>query len=189
MTEEQIESIKRISTKYQLTAKNFENALLVLAAGYGLNEEQMEQFMSMDENSLMDKHLKMICLTLVIKEPEKKRDSDVDGDVDNDGEGAPLVENLSPLEKLEYTMREHYNPELNVKEPYSYLAHYILNDNQLSASQIEQLRQAVTAKMPEDEIIAMAKNNRQPMEMKRCIEFHEMMRQETKGKKKHWWKR
>ena len=54
---------------------------------------------------------------------------------------------------------------------------YIIKDTALSAAQIEQLRKAVEAKMPSNDVLEMAQNRKDVMEIRRCIEFYEMMRQ------------
>ena len=57
---------------------------------------------------------------------------------------------------------------------------YVIEDSDLSAAQIEQLRKAVEAGMPAEDILEMAKTRKAVMEIRRCIEFYEMMQQKGK---------
>lgn len=57
---------------------------------------------------------------------------------------------------------------------------YVIEDSDLSAAQIEQLRKAVEAGMPAEDILEMAKKRKDVMEIRRCIEFYEMMQQKGK---------
>ena len=50
-----------------------------------------------------------------------------------------------------------------------------MNDSGLSAAQIEQLRLAAQAGVPEDEVLKMAKARKEPIEIKRCVEYFEML--------------
>ena len=61
---------------------------------------------------------------------------------------------------------------------------YIIKDTALSAAQIEQLRKEVEAKMPSEDVLGMAQNRKDVMEIRRCIEFYEMMRQKEESKDK-----
>ena len=61
---------------------------------------------------------------------------------------------------------------------------YVIEDSDLSAAQIEQLRKAVEAGMPAEDILEMAKKRKDVMEIRRCIEFYEMMRQKEESKDK-----
>ena len=54
----------------------------------------------------------------------------------------------------------------------------------LSAAQIEQLRKAVEAKMPAEDVLEMARNRKDVMEIRRCIEFYEMMEKEQEPQEK-----
>ena len=56
----------------------------------------------------------------------------------------------------------------------------LFRSSELSAAQIEQLRKAVEAGMPAEDILEMAKKRKDVMEIRRCIEFYEMMQQRGK---------
>lgn len=62
MTEQQMEMIKRLSDKYKISAESIDKTLLLLGAGYGLNETQIEEYLSMGDGKLMEKHLCMLSM-------------------------------------------------------------------------------------------------------------------------------
>ena len=66
------------------------------------------------------------------------------------------------------------------KQGYEEVMEYVIRDTGLSAAQIEQLRKAVEAKMPAEDVLEMARNRKDVMEIRRCIEFYEMMQQKGK---------
>lgn len=72
-------------------------------------------------------------------------------------------------------MKEHYKSSGSKERAYEQVMEFILNDPGLSAAQIEQLRLAAQAGVPEDEVLKMAKGKKEPMEIKRCVEFFQMM--------------
>lgn len=74
-------------------------------------------------------------------------------------------------------MREHYKSSGRQERVYEQVMEFILNNSGLSAAQIEQLRLAAQAGVPEDEVLKMAKGKKEPMEIKRCVEFYEMVQQ------------
>lgn len=63
----------------------------------------------------------------------------------------------------------------NMTRSYEQVIQFILNDSDLSAAQIEQLRLAAQAGVPEDEVLKMAKGRKEPMKIKRCVEFFQMV--------------
>ncbi len=178
MTEQQIEMVKRISDKHGITADSLDKTLLLLGVGYGLEEIQIEQYLSIGEGKLLEKHMLMICLVLGIE----NRDIDVDSDMDMDGGGEKGVDYLQ--ERLNQMLSEYYQPQMDEKG-YKKLSQYILSDTELSAAQIEQLRLATEAGMPEKDVLVMARNKREPMEIKRCIEFYELVKSKEAEQKCH----
>ena len=70
------------------------------------------------------------------------------------------------------------------KQGYEEVMEYVIRDTGLSAAQIEQLRKAVEAKMPAEDVLEMARNRKGVMEIRRCIEFYEMMEKEQEPQEK-----
>ncbi len=70
------------------------------------------------------------------------------------------------------------------KQGYEEVMEYVIRDTGLSAAQIEQLRKAVEAKMPAEDVLEMARNRKDVMEIRRCIEFYEMMEKEQEPQEK-----
>lgn len=97
---------------------------------------------------------------------------------------------FDPADRLNAIMREHYKSAISKKKSYEQVIEFIFNDSDLSAAQIEQLRLAVQAGVPENDVLKMAKGKKEPMEIRRCVEFFQMV-QQGKGKpvimsKKFW---
>ena len=82
-----------------------------------------------------------------------------------------------------YIFKEHFYKKES-ESGYEKVMQYIIKDTALSAAQIEQLRKAVEAKMPSEDVLEMAQNRKDVMEIRRCIEFYEMMRQKEESKDK-----
>lgn len=174
MTEQQIELAKKLMEEYGLSAESPENTLLYLGLGYGLSEDAIRSYLGRKEDSLLEKHLCMICRILGMDVPNRDMDKDMAGQSD--------VQMLSdPVGRLETVMKKHYKSSANKEKSYGQVMEFILNDSGLSAAQIEQLRLAAQAGVPEDEVLKMAKGKKEPMEIKRCVEFFQMVQQ---GKKK-----
>lgn len=170
MTERQFETTKKLMEEYGLSAESPENTLLYLGLGYGLSEDAIRSYLGRKEDSLLEKHLCMLCRIL---------DMNVsDGDKDNEkavtGQGGMQVLS-SPKDRLDAIMREHYKSSDNKERAYEQVVEFILNNSGLSAAQIEQLRLAAQAGVPEDEVLKMAKGKKEPMEIKRCVEFFRMV--------------
>lgn len=172
MTEQQMEMIKRLSDKYKISAESIDKTLLLLGAGYGLNETQIEEYLSMGDGKLMEKHLCMLCTVLGAEK------SDVDSDID--GEIEPEKDDDYHKKRLEQILQEYYNPPKSKRKSYEKLAHYVLEAKNLSAAQIEQLRLAASTGMPEKDVLILAKAEKEPMEIKRCVEFYEMVQSKKK---------
>ena len=77
-------------------------------------------------------------------------------------------------------MLENHFQRKNPESGYESVMQYVIEDSDLSAAQIEQLRKAVEAGMPAEDILEMAKKRKDVMEIRRCIEFYEMMQQKGK---------
>jgi hypothetical protein len=167
MTTEQIALIKKLIDKHGIKGTDGEWSLIFLGVGYDLTEKQIESYLSMETSDLMNKHEKMICLLFGIEEDESK-----------------ISPKENPSERLRLLFESHYgkmNLEKQTDTDYGNVMTYILGDNNLSAAQIEQLRQAVEVGMPEKDVLEMAKNRKNVMEIRRCVEFYQMMKQRNES--------
>ncbi len=173
MTERQIETAKKLMEEYELSAESPENTLLYLGLGYGLSEDTIRSYLGRKEDSLLEKHLCMLCRILSMDVP----DGDTDYDKNVTGQMMP-----DPVDRLDAIMREHYKASDSKERSYEQVIEFILNDSGLSAAQIEQLRLAAQAGVPEDEVMKMAKGKKEPMEIKRCVEFFRMLNLKEKRK-------
>jgi hypothetical protein len=78
----------------------------------------------------------------------------------------------NPSERLRIMVENHCRKmtlEKQENKHYGNVMAYILGDNNLSAAQIEQLRQAVEVGMPEKDVLEMTKNRKKMMEIRRCV--------------------
>lgn len=173
MTEGQVEMVKRLSEKYKISKESLDKTLLLLGVGYGLQEEQIEEYLELGEGKLMEKHMKMLCLVLKIDK------SDEDMDYDSDDENGVTY----AREYLERLLQKYHGACSERKRPYEKLAKYILNSTDLSAAQIEQLRLAASVGMPESDILVLARTGKDPMEIRRCVEFYEMVKEGKRMKR------
>lgn len=164
MTERQIETAKKLMEEYGLSAESPENTLLYLGLGYGLSEDGIRFYLRRKEDSLLEKHLCMLCRILGMDVPDE----------DEIGQGGMLAVS-KPAEKLDAIMRGHYEASGRKEKSYGQVMQFILNDSGLSAARIEQLRLAAQAGVPEDEVLKMAKGKKEPMEIRRCVEFFQMV--------------
>lgn len=170
MTEQQIEMAKKLMADYGLSAESPENTLLYLGLGYGLSEDAIRSYLGMKEDSLLEKHLCMLCRILGMD----VSDWDMDADKDVTGQSDILAVS-NPADRLDAIMRKHYKSSASKEKSYGQVMEFILNDSGLSAAQIEQLRLAAQAGVPENEVLKMAKRKKEPMEIKRCVEFFQMV--------------
>lgn len=157
MTERQIEMAKKLMEEYELSAESPENTLLYFGLGYGLSEDAIRSYLGMKEDSLLEKHLCMLCRILGMNVPDR--------DMDANGQGGIQVSS-NPVDRLNAIMSEHYKSSGSKEKSYEQVMEFILNDSGLSAAQ---------AGMPEDEVLKMAKGKKEPMEIKRCVEFFQMV--------------
>lgn len=167
MTEEQMSMMKKLIKKHGIGATDGEWSLVYLGVQYGLSEQQIDEYLILDTTELLLKHEKMLCVILGV-------------DVAPDSK-IPLIEN--PEERLQMIFKEHFYKKES-ESGYEKVMQYIIKDTALSAAQIEQLRKAVEAKMPSEDVLEMAQNRKDVMEIRRCIEFYEMMRQKEESKDK-----
>lgn len=170
MTEEQIGLMKRIIEKYGIDRDSGEWTLAFLGVSYGLSEKQIAKYLIGETEELLDKHEKMLCILFGIEPDSTSEDFQ--------------VEKLA--ERLQLIMQEHFGGKAFCGR-YEKVMQYILKDAELSAAQIEQLRLAVAAKMPEEDVLEMARNRKDVMEIRRCVEFFEMThhaKEEAQEKKK-----
>lgn len=100
MTDKQLAMVKRLSEKYGILAESLDKTLLLLGVGYGLQEEQIEEYLTMGEGKLMEKHMKMLRLVLEIGK----------SDIDNDWDGDEIagVSGVYQKERLSQMLQEHY---------------------------------------------------------------------------------
>ena len=178
MTEQQIEVAKKLMEQYGLSAESPENTLLYLGLGYGLSEDAIRSYLGRKEDSLLEKHLCMICRILGIDVRDMDNDKDVIGQSD-------ILVVSDPADRLDAIMREHYKSAVSKKKSYEQVIEFILNDSGLSAAQIEQLRLAAQAGVPEDEVMKMAKGKKEPMEIRWCVEFFQMVHSAEMKKGRH----
>ena len=167
MTEEQMNMMKKLIKKHEIGATDGEWSLVYLGVRYGLSEQQIDEYLTLDTTELLLKHEKMLWIILGV-------------DVAPDSK-IPLIEN--PVERLQMIFKEHFYKKES-ESGYEKVMQYIIKDTALSAAQIEQLRKAVEAKMPSEDVLEMAQNRKDVMEIRRCIEFYEMMRQKEESKDK-----
>ena len=143
MTEEQMTLIKTLIKKHGISATDGEWTLVFLGASYGLTEKQIASYLIADTSDLLAKHEKMLCILFGI-EPESN------GEIQR-------MEN--PAERLQMLLAE-YLAHNQSKQGYEEVMEYVIRDTGLSAAQIEQLRKAVEAKMPAEDVLEMAKNRK-----------------------------
>ena len=95
--------------------------------------------------------------------------------MDSEMQGA-TNEIQNPAERIQFMLENHFQRK-KPESGYESVMQYVIEDSDLSAAQIEQLRKAVEAGMPAEDILEMAKKRKDVMEIRRCIEFYEMMQQ------------
>jgi hypothetical protein len=171
MTEKQMKTAKKLMKECGLSVESPEITLLYLGLGYGLSEEAIRSYLGRKEDFLLEKHLRMLCVVLDIEEP----DMDIDKDMIGQNSTQPLSH---PADRLDAVMRKHYESLQRKENSYEKVIEFILNDSNLSAAQIEQLRLAAQAGVSADEVLKMAKGKKEPMEIKRCVEFFQMLQHE-----------
>lgn len=163
MTTEQMALVKKLIQKHEIEATDAEWTLIFMGVGYGLSEQQIDSYLVMDTTDLLVKHEKMLCILL---------------GMDSEMQGA-TNEIQNPAERIQF-MLENYFQRKKPESGYESVMQYVIEDSDLSAAQIEQLRKAVEAGMPAEDILEMAKKRKDVMEIRRCIEFYEMMQQKGK---------
>ena len=167
MTEEQMTLIKTLIKKHGISATDGEWTLVFLGASYGLTEKQIASYLTADTSDLLAKHEKMLCILFGI-EPESN------GEIQR-------MEN--PAERLQMILAEYLAHNQSVgnqsKQGYEEVLEYVIRDTGLSAAQIEQLRKAVEAKMPAEDVLPSF-NQGQEMEEKSSVP--EPVPEQTVGK-------
>ena len=163
MTTEQMALVKKLIQKHEIEATDAEWTLIFMGVGYGLSEQQIDSYLVMNTTDLLVKHEKMLCILLGM-------DAEIQG-VANE------IQN--PAERIQFMLENHFPPK-KPESGYESVMQYVIEDSDLSAAQIEQLRKAVEAGMPAEDILEMAKKRKDVMEIRRCIEFYEMMQQKGK---------
>ena len=163
MTTEQMALVKKMIQKHEIEATDAEWTLIFMGVGYGLSEQQIDSYLAMDTTDLLAKHEKMLCILL---------------GMDSEMQGA-TNEIQNSAERIQFMLENHFQRK-NPESGYESVMQYVIEDSDLSAAQIEQLRKAVEAGMPAEDILEMAKKRKDVMEIRRCIEFYEMMKQKGK---------
>ena len=163
MTTEQMALVKKLIQKHEIEATDAEWTLIFMGVGYGLSEQQIDSYLVMNTTDLLVKHEKMLCILL---------------GMDSEMQGA-TNEIQNPAERIQFMLENHFPPK-KPESGYESVMQYVIEDSELSAAQIEQLRKAVEAGMPAEDILEMAKKRKDVMEIRRCIEFYEMMQQRGK---------
>ena len=167
MTTEQMALVKKLIQKHEIEATDAEWTLIFMGVGYGLSEQQIDSYLVMNTTDLLAKHEKMLCILLGM-------DSEMQG-------AANEIQN--PAERMQFMLENHFQRK-NPESGYESVMQYVIEDSDLSAAQIEQLRKAVEAKMPAEDVLEMARNRKDVMEIRRCIEFYEMMEKEQEPQEK-----
>lgn len=163
MTTEQMALVKKLIQKHEIEATDAEWTLIFMGVGYGLSEQQIDSYLVMNTTDLLAKHEKMLCILL---------------GMDSETQGA-TNEIQNPAERIQFMLENHFQRK-KLESGYESVMQYVIEDSDLSAAQIEQLRKAVEAGMPAEDILEMAKKRKDVMEIRRCIEFYEMMQQKGK---------
>lgn len=163
MTTEQMALVKKLIQKHEIEATDAEWTLIFMGVGYGLSEQQIDSYLVMDTTDLLVKHEKMLCILL---------------GMDAEMQGA-TNEIQNPAERIQFMLENHFQRKKS-ESGYASVMQYVIEDSDLSAAQIEQLRKAVEAGMPAEDILEMTKKRKDVMEIRRCIEFYEMMQQKGK---------
>lgn len=163
MTTEQMALVKKLIQKHEIEATDAEWTLIFMGVGYGLSEQQIDSYLVMNTTDLLVKHEKMLCILL---------------GMDSEMQGA-TNEIQNSAERIQFMLENHFQRK-NPESCYESVMQYVIEDSDLSAAQIEQLRKAVEAGMQAEDILEMAKKRKDVMEIRRCIEFYEMMQQKGK---------
>lgn len=163
MTTEQMALVKKLIQKHEIEATDAEWTLIFMGVGYGLSEQQIDSYLVMNTTDLLAKHEKMLCILLGM-------------DLETQG---TTNEIQNPAERIQLMLENHFQRK-KPESGYESVMQYVIEDSDLSAAQIEQLRKAVEAGMPAEDILEMAKKRKDVMEIRRCIEFYEMMQQKGK---------
>ena len=64
MTEEQMSMMKKLIKKHGIGATDGEWSLVYLGVRYGLSEQQVDEYLTLDTTELLLKHEKMLCIIL-----------------------------------------------------------------------------------------------------------------------------
>ena len=163
MTTEQMALVKKLIQEHEIEATDAEWTLIFMGVGYGLSEQQIDSYLVMNTTDLLAKHEKMLRILLGM-------DSEMQG---------PANEIQNPAERIQLMLENHFQRKKS-ESGYESVMQYVIEDSDLSAAQIEQLRKAVEAGMQAEDILEMAKKRKDVMEIRRCIEFYEMMQQKGK---------
>ena len=163
MTTEQMALVKKLIQNHEIEATDAEWTLIFMGVGYGLSEQEIDSYLVMNTTDLLAKHEKMLCILF---------------GMDSEMQGA-TNEIQNPAERIQFMLENHFQRKKS-ESGYESVMQYVIEDSDLSAAQIEQLRKAVEAGMPAEDILEMAKKRKDVMEIRRCIEFYEMMQQKGK---------
>ena len=163
MTIEQMALVKKLIQKHEIEATDAEWTLIFMGVGYGLSEQQIDSYLVMNTTDLLVKHEKMLCILLGMDSEMQEATNEIQ----------------NPAERIQLMLENHFQRKKS-ESGYESVMQYVIEDSDLSAAQIEQLRKAVEAGMQAEDILEMAKKRKDVMEIRRCIEFYEMMQQKGK---------
>ena len=167
MTTEQMALVKKLIQKHEIEATDAEWTLIFMGVGYGLSEQQIDSYLVMNTTDLLAKHEKMLCILLGMDSEIQRATNEIQ----------------NPVERIQFMLENHFQRK-KPESGYESVMQYVIEDSDLSAAQIEQFRKAVEAGMPAEDILEMAKKRKDVMEIRRCIEFYEMMEKEQEPQEK-----
>ena len=123
MTTEQMALVKKLIQKHEIEATDAEWTLIFMGVGYGLSEQQIDSYLVMNTTDLLAKHEKMLCILL---------------GMDSETQGA-TNEIQNPAERIQFMLENHFQRK-KPESGYESVMQYVIEDSDLSAAQIEQLR-------------------------------------------------
>lgn len=177
MTEQENQIFAALTEEFHLDDGKMETMLAMLGLSYGLTVDEIRSYLTGKDEFIVKKHMQMLCRILGIDDREVQKSE------------AKEPEKISRRDWLDRFLRQHYHVS-EEKQPYEDVMQFILNDTELSAAQIEQLRLAAEAGIPGAEILKLAKGGKQPMEIKRCVEFYQLVHSKKgAGIRKRRWKK
>ncbi len=195
MTAEQNNKIQVLKEKHDIQENSIPYFLMLLGVGYDMDIEQIEEYLfSNPKANMIEKDLLRCCLFFGFEPSILNGDNPVQclkdtlKDLKDRCRRYDLV-----FQKLGMTLEEAEDPsslpltsaEESKPAFYSQVIERIMENNQFSAAQLDQLTKAAKLSMPESEILRFADPDKTPLQMEKYIEFY-MLRtnlDQKKGKK------